>query len=373
MPADINHRDNLARQLLLKTMGLGEKIAGSRGRKITLMEVCGTHTMAFARSGLTRYLAGVLDLRSGPGCPVCVTHQQDLDYILALAELKEVITVTFGDLLRVRGSVSSLEQARARGARVEICCSPVEALSLAQRHPRREIILLGIGFETTAPAMASTVLQAKSMRLDNFSIFTTLKLVPPALHALLREQTFKLDGLILPGHVSAVLGRSAFDFLSRQYALPAVVTGFTDLDLLAGLYQLLSLIERREPATQNAYTHVVREDGNSTAKALLARCFEPEDVLWRGLGLIPQSGYRLKDDYHSFEARERFGLDSPRNETLADCRCGEIICGRATPFDCPLFNRACTPAKPVGPCMVSSEGACSAYYQHLLEDHTGPR
>ncbi|MDI9457372.1 MAG: hydrogenase formation protein HypD [Dethiobacteria bacterium] len=358
---------NLMQEVLRQTMDLACEIVEKKGRRIVVMEVCGTHTTAFARSGLTRYFARVLELRSGPGCPVCVTHQQDIDYIVALASLEEVLMVTFGDMMRVPGSVSSLEQAKARGARVHLCYSPLEALSWAQRYPRKQVILTGIGFETTAPAIASTLLEAKKNHIDNFTIYTTLKLVPPALRALLQKQSFNLDGLILPGHVCAVTGSKAFDFTAWQYGLPSVVTGFAEPDLLAGLFQLLTMIKQNEISVRNAYPSVVREYGNRKAQEIVEQCFAVTDFLWRGFSIIPKSGYRLKGENSIFEARDRFKLELPQAGELPGCRCGEIICGTSSPLQCSLFKDLCTPSKPVGPCMVSAEGACNAYFQHLAE------
>lgn len=367
MSANERYVAKLMREVLCKTMDLARAVSHKKGRKIVLMEVCGTHTTAFARSGLTRYCNEVIELRSGPGCPVCVTHQQDIDSIIALAELEEVITVTFGDMMRVPGSVSSLEQAKARGARVHVCYCPIEALSLAQEFPGKQVILTGIGFETTAPAIASTLLEAKRKGILNFSVFTALKLVPPALHALLHKENYNLDGMILPGHVAMILGSRAFDFIARQHGLPAVVTGFEQPDLLAGLYQLLAMIDRNEADVRNAYPRVVRDSGNREAQELLRQCFEIDDVLWRGFGTIPRSGYRLKGANREFEAWDRLGLEMPQYRKTEGCQCGQIICGTATPFQCKLFKGTCTPATPVGPCMVSAEGACNAYFQYLAE------
>lgn len=360
--------DGLVKNLLDRTRELGEKLAFRRGRKTTVMEVCGTHTVAFARSGLAQLLSGFLDLRSGPGCPVCVTHQEDLDYMIALSRLDNTIIATFGDLVRVPGSSSSLEQEKGRGARVHLCYSPLDAVIQAEKHPGMEVIFLGVGFETTAPAIAVTLREAESRGLKNFTLYPALKLVPPALQALLSEADCRLDGFILPGHVSTILGVEAFQFLAHEHRLPAVVAGFESLDLLAGMYRLLKIMEAGEHRVENAYSHVVRDKGNTVARDIVSSCFEPvEKSAWRGLGAIPRSGYTLHRNLRLFDARERFPLDLPPSRDYPGCRCGEILSGKAAPPHCPLFSNACTPSSPVGPCMVSSEGACGSYYLYRLQ------
>lgn len=359
----------LAEHLLPKILDLGRKAAEKKGEKIKIMEVCGTHTVAFSRSGLAHLLADVVDLRSGPGCPVCVTHQQDLDYMISLSGIKELIIVTFGDLLRVPGSFTSLEEEKAKGADVRICYSPLEAVDLAACERQKEIVLLGIGFETTAPTIATALAQAREKGLNNFSIYSALKIVPPALEALLGKKRVELDGLVLPGHVSMVLGSDTFHFIAEKYALPCVVAGFEPLDLLMGMYYLLNSIIEEKAVSINAYTHIVRGKGNQAAKEIISIYFEEGETLWRGFGLIPASGLKLKTKYKNFEARYRFNnLEIPQTKVFTGCRCGEIITGELTPFDCSLFSNACTPLTPVGPCMVSSEGACSAYYQYRQQN-----
>ncbi|RJX25131.1 MAG: hydrogenase formation protein HypD [Dethiobacter sp.] len=361
----VTNYNRLTEQLLNKVLKLGQKIAEKKGKKTKIMEVCGTHTVAFSRSGIAQLLSDVLDLRSGPGCPICVTHQQDLDYMISLSRIKEVIIVTFGDLLRVPGSFTSLEKEKAKGADVHICYSPLEAIDLAAANTQKEIVLLGIGFETTAPTIATALAQAREKGLKNFSIYSTLKLVPPALEALLHEKKFDLDGLVLPGHVSTVLGSNTFDFIAQKYALPCVVAGFEPLDLLMGLYYLLNSIMEEKAELTNAYAHIVKEKGNKTAKEIINLFFEEGETLWRGFASIPGSGLKLRTEYNDFEARSRFNnLEIPQTEVFSGCSCGDIITGKLTPFDCLLFNTSCTPLTPVGPCMVSSEGACSAYYQY---------
>lgn len=358
--------DGLLKALLRKVDSLGQRAQEQKRRKVKIMEVCGTHTVSFARSGITSLVGSYLDLRSGPGCPVCVTHQQDLDRMFALAKLKDTLIVTFGDMLRVPGTFTTLETEKARGAKVHICYSPLEAVDLAAQNPSYNVILLSIGFETTAPTIAATLLQAAEAGLNNFYLYPALKMVPPALLALLQDGGCDLDGLILPGHVSTVLGSEAFHFVGR-FGIPAVVAGFEPLELLMGLYVLLRMINEERAAVENAYSHVVRAKGNISAQRLINLCFEEEPVThWRGLGPIPSSGYRLAERYAAFDVRTRYELHTPPVEARLRCRCGDIITGKISPFECPLFNKGCTPSDPAGPCMVSSEGACSAYYQYML-------
>lgn len=350
-----------------RTMELARRLAGEMGRKLKIMEVCGTHTVAFAHSGLTGLLSEYVDLRSGPGCPVCVTHQDDLDRMIAAASIKDTVIVTFGDLIRVPGSSSTLEMEKARGAHVHICYSPMEALEICSNYPQKEVVLLGTGFETTTPSLALTVLHAQKRQLKNFSIITALKRVPPALDALFARTEHNIDGLILPGHVSAVLGRKAFDYLAPEYGLPAVIAGFEPFDLVAALFSLLTDLARGETRVSNLYKHVVRETGNGKAIQVTESVFENEEsTRWRGLGTIPGSGLKLRKTCSNFDAAEKFDLNAVKFTKINGCRCGDVITGALIPFECPLFKKSCTPMSPAGPCMVSQEGACSAYYRYLI-------
>ncbi len=344
----------------------GRKLAIDLGRKIRIMEVCGTHTVAYARSGITDMVSDYIDLRSGPGCPICVTHQKDLDQVIALAGLQDVTIATFGDLLRVPGTFTTLEKEKARGCQVQICYSPLDALDTAANMPQSKVIFIAIGFETTAPLIASTIINAKINNLRNFWIYPVLKLVPPALQVLLKNNTnLGLDGLILPGHVSAILGLNAFKFIS-DYQMPAVVSGFEDIDLLKGLIKLLQLIKNKNSEIVNAYTQVVSEKGNKVAQDLMERCFTVEEsTLWRGFGSLPGSGLTLRNGYTDFDARNYFGLEVSESIVDPGCLCGEVITGLIKPAQCPLFGSQCTPSMPVGPCMITPEGACGAYYKYM--------
>ncbi|MDN5345518.1 MAG: hydrogenase expression/formation protein HypD, partial [Clostridia bacterium] len=334
------------------------------GRKPVLMEVCGTHTVAVSRSGLRGLLQDALELKSGPGCPVCVTSQADIDRLIAIARLPGVTIATFGDMVRVPGSASSLEVERAAGADVRIIYSPLEAVNLAREHPEREVVLAGVGFETTAPAVALAIKEAASQGIGNFSVLSLHKTMPPVLRTLLQDKELVLDGLILPGHVCTIAGRLPFDFIATDYGIPAAVTGFEPLDILAALEVLLRQAISGQPAVANVYRRLVAEDGNARARAVLAEYFTPVEVMWRGLGSIPASGLQIAAPYRHFDAAHRFPVTPLTGSGFPGCRCGELLAGKISPPRCPLFARQCTPNHPVGPCMVSSEGACAAYYHY---------
>ena len=333
---------------------------------VRLMEVCGTHTMAIAKAGIKSVLPENVKLLSGPGCPVCVTPAEEIDAVLALAMEPDVILASYGDMLRVPGSRpgDSLLRRRALGARVEIVYSPVDAVELAAREPDKQVVFLGVGFETTAPGTAAAVMTARERGLRNFSLWSMLKTVEPALRALIGSEGFAVDGFLCPGHVATVLGAEGFAFLPRDYGLPAVIGGFGTEDILLALYLLLRQLADGTPKLQNAYPRAVSAQGNVLARQMMARCFEPCGDSWRGLGEIPASGLRLREELQDFDARRRFALSVSSAPAPTACRCGEVICGRLAPEGCPLFGKRCTPEDPVGPCMVSSEGACAAAYKY---------
>ncbi|RPF46674.1 hydrogenase maturation protein HypD [Thermodesulfitimonas autotrophica] len=360
----------IARALIKDVRHLATRVADRLGRRVVLMEVCGTHTVAISRAGLRSLLGDLLDLRSGPGCPVCVTDYADVDRMVALARLPGVTVGTFGDMVRVPGSDSSLERERAAGADIRIFYSPADAVAWAAAHPERELVFLGVGFETTAPAVALSIKEAGARGLKNFSVYVNHKLVPPALMALLEDPEIKVDGFILPGHVSAIIGRRAYSFL-EAFRLPAAITGFETNDILEGIRQILKMMWGKEPRVVNGYTRVVREEGNKIAQREMAAVFRVGDASWRGFGVIPGSGLTLAAPFAAFDAAARFTLPPVVPRVPAGCACGEILKGKLTPKECRLFAVACNPTSPVGPCMVSSEGACAAYYQ--FERHYGER
>ena len=344
---------------------LAAALAGLTRDERTYMEVCGTHTMAVSRYGLRDLLPPGMRLVSGPGCPVCVTSVSDLDVVVALSRLPGVTIVTFGDLVRVPSSRSSLARERAAGADVRVVYSPADAVELAAAETDRQFVLIGIGFETTAPTVAGALLLARERGLSNFSVLSLHKTMPGALRALLDSGPSRIDGFILPGHVSVVTGSDCYRFLAAEYGVGGVVAGFAADDVLEAL---LMLARQREPAVEIGYRRAVTPAGNRVAQGVIARVFEPCDAVWRGLGSIPGSGLRLSDEFRAYAAEERFAVDPGEPVEPAGCRCGEVLRGLIDPPECRLFGRRCTPETPVGACMVSSEGSCAAHYRYRAID-----
>lgn len=336
--------------------------------EIRLMEVCGTHTMSIARSGLKSMLPEKIKLLSGPGCPVCVTPPEVIDAVLELAMEKDVIISTYGDMLRVPGSTpgDSLQRRRAMGAKVQMVYSPVDAVELARENPDKQVVFLGVGFETTAPGTAAAALTAMEQRVENFSLWSMLKTVEPALRALMAMPGFNVDGFICPGHVATIIGERGFRFLAEEYSMPAVIAGFEPEDILLAVYRLARQIADRSPKLENEYRRAVAENGNPLAQNMLCSCLEPRSDRWRGLGLIPDSGLGLAPALAGLDAEKRFGIKYEEKPKPTACRCGDVITGRICPEECPMFGRRCTPEEPVGPCMVSSEGACAAAYKYAV-------
>ena len=333
---------------------------------VRLMEVCGTHTMAIARSGLRQILPENVKLISGPGCPVCVTPAAEIDRMLELSSRPEVTLTTYGDLMRVPGSRrgDDLRRRKALGADVRVVYSPMDALEIAVQEPHRQVVFLGVGFETTAPGTALAVLEAKERGVENFSLLSMLKRTMPALQALMARDDVALDGLICPGHVAVILGADAFTFLPEKHGLSAVVTGFEPGDLVYAVYELLRQKMAGAPELKNEYTRAVSAGGNEAALAVMEQVLEPCGALWRGLGSIPDSGLALRAEFAHWDAARRFDLPPVEKDVPTPCRCGDVICGLIEPAQCPLFGKACTPEEPTGPCMVSGEGACAAAYHY---------
>ena len=360
MNAEERGKDPVLCRTLLKRL---QELLGDR--KLRFMEVCGTHTVAIFQSGLARLLPANLTHLSGPGCPVCVTHDSEVAAFLELAQKPEVILATFGDLLRVPGPEGqSLKHARANGCAISIVYSPMEALTLAEAHPEKTVVFLGIGFETTAPTVAATLLLARERKLCNFTVLSLHKLVPPVLKALLDDAACQVDAFLLPGHVSTVIGLAPYAFLPRDYGVPGVVSGFEPADILLALFELVKAHKERTPCVRNAYPRGVADTGNPRACALLEQVFEPKDALWRGLGRIAESGLAIRKVFADFDASVRFDLTLREVKPIAGCRCGDVLKGAITPAKCPLFGKRCTPQAPVGPCMVSTEGSCAAWYKY---------
>ncbi len=338
-----------------------------RDRVVRFMEICGTHTVAIFRSGLRQLLPSTIRLISGPGCPVCVTANEDIDRAIWLSQQPDVILTTFGDLVRVPGSRSSLNHERSRGADVRIVYASIDALQIARETPEKQVVFIGIGFETTAPTIAAAVKQAAAEGLKNFSVLSAHKLLPPAMRALLETQDLRLDGFLCPGHVSTIIGASAYEEVTTRYGIPCVVTGFEPLDVLQGVYFLVEQLSAGKAGVINQYRRAVTWEGNAAARRLMDEIFEPVDSTWRGLGLIPLSGLKLREAWNDFDAGRRFSMPEIQVKEHPGCRCGEVLRGVMTPPECGLFRKACNPQTPLGPCMVSGEGTCGAYYRYHSE------
>jgi hydrogenase expression/formation protein HypD len=333
-------------------------------KEIRLMEVCGTHTMAIFRSGIRSILPKTIQLISGPGCPVCVTAQKEIDAFLSLALRDEVIVTTFGDLMRVPGTRSSLQKERARGRDIRMVYSTFDALDVAQKNPGKIVVFLGVGFETTIPTIAASILSAKQMNIDNYAVFCAHKRVPPALDALMQMKSVNIDGFLLPGHVSVIIGMNAYQTIVAKYHIPAVIAGFEPTDILQAVYMLVEQVETGKVRLANAYQRAVSDEGNTKAQKMMEDVFEMIDTSWRGIGIIPKSGLKIRNEYAAFDAEKVFEITVRETEAPKGCVCGEILTGLKTPPDCSLFRKICTPMDPVGPCMVSSEGVCAAYYRY---------
>ena len=339
-------------------------IQSSATQRYSFMEVCGTHTVAIFRSGIRSVLPEKLNVISGPGCPVCVTPMSEIDEAIFLAKKKNTILATFGDLMRVPGSDGSLLQARAQGARIKIILSPMDALQLAEQEKDSNIIFFAVGFETTIPTIAVAIREAKRRGLKNFFILPSLRLIPPAIRTLLDSKKTKIDGFILPGHVSVIIGTGPYNFIADEFNIPGVVTGFEPLDILQGLLMLLNQKAEGRSEIEIQYQRAVSPEGNKKALEITYDVFERIDSRWRGIGTIPGSGLTLKEEYVFMDARKSFDIPEISADEPPGCICGEILQGLKIPPQCKLFGKRCLPENPVGPCMVSSEGSCAAYYKY---------
>jgi hydrogenase expression/formation protein HypD len=329
-----------------------------------LMEVCGTHTMAIAKHGLRGLMPETITLLSGPGCPVCVTANADIDLAIEMARQPNVILATFGDMMKVPGSYSSLAREKADGRDVRVVYSPLDSLAIAEAEPERTIVFLGVGFETTAPTVALTVREAARRGLANWCALSLHKTVPEALRALVNDPDVRISGFILPGHVSTIIGVEPYRFLAEEYGVPGVITGFEPIDVLQGVWMLAKQLAEGRAAIEIAYGRGVSPGGNPAAIAAMESTFEPTDAEWRGIGVIPGTGLALRPEFERFDARVRVPVTPPEPRETRGCQCGDVLRGVTLPFECALFGRACTPEHPVGPCMVSSEGSCAAYYRY---------
>ncbi|HMA75744.1 MAG TPA: hydrogenase formation protein HypD [Candidatus Krumholzibacteriaceae bacterium] len=339
------------------------------GRKVNLMEVCGTHTMAAFRSGIRTRLPQQVRLLSGPGCPVCVTSDRYIDHAIELAMTENRIITTFGDMMRVPGSRGSLSLAKARGKDIRVIYSPQQALVAARKNPGREVVFLGVGFETTTPLVAWTIQNAFSQKIPNYSVLCAHKTIMPAMRALCDSDDVRVDGFLCPGHVSVITGAEIYQPLCREYHAPCVIAGFEPEDILLSIDMLLNQIISGEASVEIQYTRSVTTEGNKLAQDCVNDVFEPCDVPWRGMGVIPSSGLSVRSSYKGYDAELKFP-DIRVNEVKRDtgCRCGDVLRAVITPSECGLFKKECTPDNPIGPCMVSSEGTCAAYYRYSRID-----
>ena len=348
------------------TLKLVKKISQlADGKKnLRLMEVCGTHTVAIFRSGIRQILPENVALVSGPGCPVCVTNDDYIDKAIAYSRRENFIVATFGDMLKVPGSRTSLAAASAEGADVRIVYSPLDCLKLAEENPSKRVIFLAVGFETTAPTAAATVLAARARGVKNLFMLSAQKLVPPALRTLLNDAQVKVDGFLLPGHVAVVIGEKAFNFLADEFRIPSAIGGFEAEEILIALASLLEQIDGKRAEVANEYRSVVKVDGNESAQKILAQVYEVVDAEWRGMGMIPASGLRMRDEFAAFDIERVEPIDIERVGKKSACRCGEVLRGVIKPTDCPLFGKTCQPLHAIGPCMVSVEGVCAAWFKY---------
>jgi hydrogenase expression/formation protein HypD len=333
-------------------------------RQWTMMEICGGQTHTLMRSGIDRMLSEQIELVHGPGCPVCVTPLEMIDRGIAIAQRPDVIFTSFGDMLRVPGSALDLLTVKARGGDVRIVYSPLDAVRIAQKNPDREVVFFAVGFETTAPANAMAVHHAKRLGVTNFSMLVSHVLVPPAMEAILGAPANRVQGFLAAGHVCAVMGYWEYEPLAQKYSVPIVVTGFEPLDLLHGILMLVDMLEDGRVGVENQYARAVHRGGNQPAQDLVARVFQPADRKWRGIGGIPRSGLELTDEYTMYDAERRFGVEGVHADEPAECIAGVILQGLKKPVECPAFGTRCTPERPLGAPMVSTEGACAAYYHY---------
>ena len=350
--------------MINKVVNKIRELKNAISRPVRLMEVCGTHTVAIFRHGIRDLLPEGVKLLSGPGCPVCVTSIKDVDTIIAISRDKDVIITTFGDMMRVPGDRKCLSTAKSEGSDIRIVYSPLDTLKIAKENCGKKVVFFATGFETTSPLVAGTVSEAEKTAIDNFYIYPVHKTVPPALKALLDSGDVRVDGFILPGHVSTIIGKAPYDFIAADYRKPSVITGFDALDILTGIMMLLEQIAYGRALVENQYTKVVKDEGNPRAVSVMNEYFEPSDAEWRGIGIIPESGLNLRERYRHRDIRSLLNPDIPEGREPKACSCGEVLKGIKIPPECGLFGKACTPEKPVGACMVSSEGSCAAYYKY---------
>lgn len=341
-----------------------KKIYANADKEVVIMEVCGTHTMSIFKSGIRELLPENIKLISGPGCPVCVTSQGYIDTAIELSRREDIIITTFGDMMKVPGNNSSLLKEKALGRDIRMVYSPLDAVKIAKQNPNKEVIFLAVGFETTAPTIALSVEIGESEKVGNYSILQSIKTMPTTMKALVLDKDIKIDGFICPGHVSTVIGVKPYEFLSEEFDIPAVVAGFESGDIIVGLYNLLDMINNNKNEVRNTYGRIVKYEGNDRAINIINRIFDVTDSNWRGLGNLEGTGLRLKNKYSLYDTESKLKIKLCEDKPLKGCICGEILKGKKNPLECKLFSKVCNPMNPVGACMVSEEGTCSAYYKY---------
>ena len=347
---------------ITKAQAIMDDACRTLGKQINIMEVCGTHTVSIFRNGIRSTLPDGIKLLSGPGCPVCVTDQGYIDTALGLAGREDVILATYGDMIRVPGKKTSLEKMHRKN--VKVVFSAEDALTLAKNHPDKTVVLIAVGFETTTPPTAVVVAEAKQQKVENFCVLSGHKLVIPAMDALLSGMNNKIDAFLCPGHVSVIIGADAYKPIVEKYNRPCVVAGFEPMQVIEGIAEICRQLKDNDPKVESIYHAAVNDQGNKVAQKLVSDYFEPYDGCWRGLGKIPGGTLRLKEEFAEYDALKRFGIEEIPAEEETGCRCGQVLCGLIDPPQCGLFGKKCTPDDPVGPCMVSSEGACAAWYKY---------
>lgn len=331
---------------------------------ITIMEVCGTHTMSILKNGIKDLLPKNIKLISGPGCPVCVTAEGYIDTAIELSKREDVIITTFGDLIRVPGEKSTLQKEKALGRDIRVVYSPLDSLAIAKENPNKEVIFLGIGFETTAPVIALTVFNAEKEGIKNFSVLNTLKTMPEAMKRLVLNGEVKIDGFLCPGHVSTIIGVKPYEIIAKEYNTPLVIAGFEATDIVASIYKLVKMKLNSDSSVVNLYNRIVKYDGNKMALEMVDEVFVSCSSEWRGLGIVEDTGLRFSDKYMNYDANFKFNIKNIKGNISKGCICGEIIKGLKEPKECKMFRKICNPTNPIGPCMVSEEGTCAAYYKY---------
>lgn len=345
---------------------LVKKIQAYEGKVVNIMEVCGTHTMSISRFGIRSILPKTIRLISGPGCPVCVTPSYYVKSAIELAQMKDTIITTFGDMMRIPYKGNSLLHEKALGRDIRIVYSPLDNIQIAQDNPDKKVIFLSVGFETTTPIIALSVIEAVEKRIDNYMLLTANKTMPQVMNLLSSDKEISIDGYIYPGHVSVIIGTELYDKIADKYSITGAIAGFEPVDILGAIYNIISNVNHKSMKVNNTYSRVVSSEGNMIAKAKIEEVFEHCDAIWRGIGCVSKSGLRLKDKYVKLDAWKAFRIsENEQDYDPKGCRCGDILKGKCLPYECSLYGKLCTPENPVGSCMVSSEGTCSAYYKYI--------